>query len=105
MWTAFDEHLHAWVVFSVCDACCCSVCDPCCWWLYFRLLSTRSLVFTVASFVFHVTVEPQTEEEQYEVAEHNYEEEQDQGQYSEQGKPPHQYNESHYFYQAYFVSK
>ena len=35
----------------------------------------------------HVTVEPQSEEEQYEVAEDNYGEEQDQGQYSEQGKP------------------
>ena len=82
-----------------------SVCDACCLLLYVGLLSTRILGLTLVSSVFHVTVEPQTEEEQYEVAEHNYEEEQDQGQYSEQGKPPHQYNESYYFYQACFVLK
>ena len=62
-------------------------CEAYCLLLYFRLLSTRSLGFTLASFVFHVTVESQPEEEQYEVAEHDYAEEQDQGQYSEQGKP------------------
>ena len=66
---------------------CASVCDACCLSIYFRLLSTRILGLTLVSFVFHVTVEPQLEEEQYGVAEHDYTEEQDQGQYSEQGKP------------------
>ena len=83
-----------------------SVCDACCLLIYFRLLSARILGHTLVSFVFHVTVEPQLEEEQYEVAENNYEEEQDKRQYSEQGKPTSPpYNESYYFYQACFVSK
>ena len=71
--------MDALVVFSVCDACCLLI--------YFRLLSTRILGLTLVSSVFHVTVESQPEEEQYEVAEHDYVLEQDQGQYVEQGKP------------------
>ena len=50
-------------------------------------------------------VDPQAEEELNVVAEHTYEEEQDQGQYFEQGKPPHHYNEFYYVYQACFVFK
>ena len=71
--------MNALVVFSVCDACYLLI--------YFRLLSTRILGLTLVSFAFHVTVESQPEEEQYEVAEHDYAGEQDQGQYFEQGKP------------------
>ena len=55
---------------------------------YFRLLSTRFLELTVATFNFSGTIEPQ-EEEQYVGVEPVYEEERDQGHFAEQGKPPH----------------
>ena len=64
----------------------CISCVFCLWCLLFANIP-RILGFTLVSFVFNVTVESQPEEEQYEVAEHDYAEEQDQGQYFEQGKP------------------
>ena len=74
------------------------------WFKYFRLLSTRCLELTVVAFNFSDTIEPQ-EEEQYEGTEPVYEEEQYQGHFAEQGKPPHHSNEILLFLQACFVFK